>query len=155
MQYLLPTPFLLQILPRGHWESSVHPKLRRSTRSSGGKEGKGEKGTSQKNFKSNLSIVSSLMPCTELWARITKNTDWSIGPLVGPLARSLTPLTCSLVPYYSLRSRAPLRSLAHFLAREKENDQMAIGSVFFVLAHSALVPEFCSETAFFKVPTRM
>ena len=49
-----------------------------------------------------------------LWARITKNADWSNRPL----ARSLALLTCSclLAPHYSLSSRAPLRSLAHLLA---------------------------------------
>ena len=62
------------------------------------------------------------------WARSTKNTDWSTGPLARPFARSLAPLTRSLAPDYSLRSRPPLRSLvrslahfAHFLARGKVN----------------------------------
>ena len=57
-----------------------------------------------------------------LWARITKNTDWSNGPLARPFA-------CSLALHYSLRSCAPLRSfvrsLAHFahsLARGKVDD---------------------------------
>ena len=46
-----------------------------------------------------------------LWARITKNTDWSTGPLTHPFARLLAPPTHSLAPHYSLCSRAPLRSL--------------------------------------------
>ena len=46
-----------------------------------------------------------------LWARITKSTDWSTGPLAHPFAHSLAPLTRSLAPHYSLFSRAPLRSL--------------------------------------------
>ena len=45
------------------------------------------------------------------WARSTKNPDVSTGPLARPFARSLAPLTRSLAPHYSLRSRAPLRSL--------------------------------------------
>ena len=50
-----------------------------------------------------------------LWAKITKTTDWSTGPLACPFACLLAPLTCSLVPHYSLRSRAPLRTLARLL----------------------------------------
>ena len=81
---------------------------------------------------------------TALWARITKSTDWSTGPLARPFARSLAPLTRSLAPDCSLRSRPPLRSLvrslAHFthsLARGKVNDWMAILSVFFsIFDHS-------------------
>ena len=42
---------------------------------------------------------------------VTKNTVWSTGPLAHPVARSLAPLTHSLVPHYSLHSRALLRSL--------------------------------------------
>ena len=52
----------------------------------------------------------------------------SSGPLARPFARSLAPLTRSLAPHYSLRSRASLRSLvrslahfAHSLARGKAN----------------------------------
>ena len=43
-----------------------------------------------------------------LWARSTKNTDWSTGPLTHPFAHSLAPLTCLLAPHYSLRSLACL-----------------------------------------------
>ena len=75
-----------------------------------------------------------------LWARTNKNTDWSCGPLARPFARSLAPLTRSLAPHYSLRSRPPLRSLvrslahfAHSLARGTVNDEMAIYSVFLFL----------------------
>ena len=65
----------------------------------------------------------------------TKNPNVSIGPLARPFARSLAPLTHSLVPHYSLRSRA---RFAHSFARGKVNDWMAIYSVFFsILAHSA------------------
>ena len=70
---------------------------------------------------------------TALWARTGKNTDWSTGPLVRSLARSLAPLTHSLAPHYSLHSRAPLCSLAcllahfaHSLTRGKVHDWMAI-----------------------------
>ena len=80
-----------------------------------------------------------------LWARSTKNPDVSAGPLARPFARSLAPLTRSLAPHYSLRSRAPLRSLArslphfaHSLARGKVIDEMAIFSGFYsILAYSA------------------
>ena len=66
---------------------------------------------------------------SSLWFRITKNRDWSTGPLARPFARSLTPLTHSLAPDCSLRSRPLLRSLvcslahfAHSLARGTMND---------------------------------
>ena len=76
-----------------------------------------------------------------LWSKIEKNTD-IYGPLAHPFARSLAPLTRSLAPDCSLRSRAPLRSLAHFahsLARGTVIDWMAIYSVFSsILAHSGL-----------------
>ena len=56
------------------------------------------------------------------WFRTAKNRDVSNGPFACPLTRSLTPLTHSLAPHCSLRSRAPLRSfvrsLAHSLAPE-------------------------------------
>ena len=64
-----------------------------------------------------------------LWSITAKNTDKSPGPLARPFARSLAPLTCSLAPDCSLRSRPPLRSLvrslahiAHSLARGTVND---------------------------------
>ena len=41
-----------------------------------------------------------------LWARITKNTDWSTRPLARPFARSLAPLTrgkvCDWMAIYSV-----------------------------------------------------
>ena len=40
----------------------------------------------------------------------------SHSPIASPLARSLTPLTHSLAPHCSLRSRAPLRSITFSLA---------------------------------------
>ena len=73
-----------------------------------------------------------------LWSITAKNTDCSTGPLACPFARSLAPLTCSLAPNCSLRSRPPLRSLvrslahfAHSFACGTVNDWMAILSVFF------------------------
>ena len=57
-----------------------------------------------------------------LWSKTAKNTDCSAGPLARPFARSLEPLTHSLAPDYSLRSRPPLRSLVCLLARGKVND---------------------------------
>ena len=82
---------------------------------------------------------------TALWSGTTKNQDVSTGPLARPFARSLAPLTRSLAPDCSLRSRPPLRSLvrslahfAHSLARGTVNDWMAILSVFFsIFNHSA------------------
>ena len=60
-----------------------------------------------------------------LWSGTSKNRDVSTGPLARPFARSLAPLTRSLAPDCSLRSRPPLRSLvhslAHSLARGKVN----------------------------------
>ena len=55
-----------------------------------------------------------------LWSGTNKNQDVSTGPLVRSFART----ACSLAPHYSLHSRTPLRSLAHFahsLARGKVN----------------------------------
>ena len=46
-----------------------------------------------------------------LWSGTNKNRDVSTGPLARPFARSLAPLTRSLAPDCSLRSRPPLRSL--------------------------------------------
>ena len=83
-----------------------------------------------------------------LSSRFIKITDRSTGSLACPFARSLAPLACSLAPHYSPCLRAPLRSLvcslahfAHSLARGKEDDWMAIFSVFFsFLDHSARAP---------------
>ena len=47
-----------------------------------------------------------------LWSGTNKDRDVSTGPLTRPFARSLATLTRLLAPHYSLRSRAPLRSLA-------------------------------------------
>ena len=47
---------------------------------------------------------------TALWSGSAKNQDVSTGPLARPFACSLAPLTCSLAPDCSLRSRPPLRS---------------------------------------------
>ena len=73
-----------------------------------------------------------------LWARTSKNTDWSNEPL----ARSLAPLTRLLAPHYSLCSRAPLRSLNRSLA-PKLVGQLMIGWLFIlcflsILAHSVV-----------------
>ena len=51
-----------------------------------------------------------------LWSGTNKNTDVSTGSLARPFARSLAPLTHSLAPDCSLRSRPPLRSLIRSLA---------------------------------------
>ena len=72
------------------------------------------------------------------WGRTVKNWDVSTGPLARPFARLVAPLTRSLTPHYSLRSRAPLRSLprslahfAHSLARGTVIECMAIFLCFF------------------------
>ena len=58
-----------------------------------------------------------------LWARITKNTDCSTGPLAHLFARSLAPLT----------------HFTHSLARGKVNDQITILSVFFFLFSTIVI----------------
>ena len=73
------------------------------------------------------------------------NRNISTGSLARPFAHLLAPLTRSLAPNFSLRSRAPLRSFirlfAHFthsFACGTVNDDMAIYFVrFFILGHSA------------------
>ena len=52
-----------------------------------------------------------------LWSGTNRNRDVSTGPLARPFARSLAPLTRSLAPNCSLRSRPPLRSLVRSLTR--------------------------------------
>ena len=59
-----------------------------------------------------------------LWARITKNADWSTGPLAHPFPCSLALLTRSLARHYLLAH------FAHSRARGRVIDQMAIFSVF-------------------------
>ena len=78
--------------------------------------------------------------CIALRSRTAKNTDWS----TCPLARLLAPLTVLLSPPCSLRSRAPLYSLAcslthlaHSRARGTVNGSMAFFCVFSILDHSA------------------
>ena len=88
-----------------------------------------------------------------LWLITAKNTDLSTGPLASPFARSLAPLTRSLAPDCSLRSRPPLRSLirslshfAHSLACGTMNDWMAILSVFFsIFNHSVVIKAMVSN----------
>ena len=78
-----------------------------------------------------------------LWSITVKNKDCSTGPLARPFARLLAPLTRSLAPDCSLRSRPPLRSLvcslahfAHSLARGKVYFSMSQYPLF--LTHSAM-----------------
>ena len=49
--------------------------------------------------------------CSTLWARLTKNTDWSTGPPACPFACSLIPLTHSPALPCLLCLRTPLHSL--------------------------------------------
>ena len=96
----------------------------------------------------------------ELWSGTNKNQDVSTGPLARPFACLLVPLTRSLAPDCSLRSRPPLRSficsLAHFahsFARGTVNDWVAILSLFFFL-FSTIVDEQ-SYWATFRSSTRL
>ena len=73
---------------------------------------------------------SSQVLSLALWARSTKNSDCSTGPLAPPFAHSLAPLTSLLAPHYSLRSRASLRSLARSLAHFAHS--LARGTVIFL-----------------------
>ena len=57
-------------------------------------------------------------PAFALWSGTNKKRDVSTGPLARLFAHSLAPLTCSLAPDCSLRSRPPLRSLVRSLAQE-------------------------------------
>ena len=67
-----------------------------------------------------------------LWARTTKNTDCSTGPLTCPFARLLVPPT------------RPLTHYAHSLAHGTVNDWMAILCVFFsIFDHTVKQIQFC------------
>ena len=110
-------------------------------------------------FRPSLVFLSFFPRAMPLWSRTAKNPDESTGPLARPFARSLAPLTRSLAPDCSLRSRPPLRSLvrslAHFarsLARGTVNDWIAILSVFFsIFDHSESVvidSSLCSLSGF-------
>ena len=75
-----------------------------------------------------------------LWSGSTKNRDVSTGPLAGPFAHSLAPLTRSLAPDSSLRSHPPLCSLVCSLAHFAHSlDWMSQNDL--VLSHSAMVSE--------------
>ena len=78
-------------------------------------------------------LTSAFPRCFALWARITKNTDWSTGPLARPFARSLAPLTRLLALDCSLHSRPLLRSLANSLTSLTPSlvGQWMIGWLFF------------------------
>ena len=61
-----------------------------------------------------------------LWSRITKNTDWSTGPLARPFACSLAPLTHLLALHCLLCSHVPLAhttALIHSLTRSLTHSQ--------------------------------
>ena len=63
-----------------------------------------------------IAEVGAAEEAVTLWSGTNKNKDVSTGPLARPFARSLAPLTRSLAPDCSLRSRPPLRSLVRLLA---------------------------------------
>ena len=81
------------------------------------------------------------------WGTTAKNSDVSTGPLACPFARLLTPLTCSLAPDCSLRSRpgpCALAALTRSLARSLHSLPHSWESELFmshndlVLSHSAM-----------------
>ena len=77
-----------------------------------------------------------------LWFWTFKNRNRSTGPIASLFARSLAPLTHSLAPHCSLRSRAPrahsfTRSVTHSRFYGKVDDPMSQNDL--VLSHSALV----------------
>ena len=81
------------------------------------------------------------MSSTSLWARITRNTDWSTWPLARPFARSFVLLTRLLALDYSLCSRPPLRSLLcslRSLPRSWESEFLMCQNDL-VLSHSGVV----------------
>ena len=82
-----------------------------------------------------------------LWARIVKNPDCSTGPLARLFTHSLAPLTWLFALHYSLRSRAPLRSLTSLtpsLVRQWMIRWLSILCFFSVLAHSG-IEERCAR----------
>ena len=82
----------------------------------------------KRNFDLLICVSSRILHShTALWARLTKHTDWSTGPLARPFARLLALLTRSLAPHYSLCSRAPLRSLAHSLTQSLSSSWKSVG----------------------------
>ena len=88
-----------------------------------------------------MNMITMMTTNVAQWARITKNPDKSTGLLARLFARSLTPLTRSLAPDCSLRSRPPLRSLAHSLARGKVNFWCLKMTWFCHIVHSAAPTE--------------
>ena len=68
---------------------------------------------------------------TALWSGSNKNQDVSTGPLARPFIRSLALPTLSLAPHYSLRWRAPLRSLVRSLAHFTHSLARGIRWLFF------------------------
>ena len=89
-------------------------------------------------------IGQTIRQTIALWSGINKNRDVSTGPLARPfarsLARSLAPLTRSLAPDCSLRSRPPpalTRSLARSLPRSWDSEFL-MSQNDLVLSHSEL-----------------
>ena len=73
---------------------------------------------------------------------------WKTGPLAHPLARSLAPLTRLRAPHCSLRSRAPLGSLAHSLAPE------LVGQWNIFVQFSRCPESLCNERKALRAPMR-
>ena len=67
------------------------------------------------------------------------------GPFASPFTRSLAPLTHSLAPHCSLRSRAPLRSFAHSLAHSLIPELM--GKRFFSMNKTCRFHTFSAHCA--------
>ena len=64
------------------------------------------------------------------WFRTSYHGEVSNGPLAHQLAHLLAPLTPLLAPYYSLHSRAPLRSLVWSLADSLAPKLVGLSNVF-------------------------
>ena len=96
--------------------------------------------------KCGIQTVPSIAMSKTAWSRLTKYRNVSTGTPSRLFTSLLALLTHSLAPSCLLCSRAPLRSLTHFWACEKVNDQMDILAVFLsVWNHSA-----ASENVFGK-----
>ena len=77
-------------------------------------------------------LLFSILPLwtRSQWFKTSWFQDVSNGPLAHPLARSLAPLTRSLAPHCSLRSRAPLRSLVRSLAHSLAPELVGQWNIF-------------------------
>ena len=77
---------------------------------------------------------------TSLWARSTKNTDWSTGPLARPFARTAHSFACSALLASLACSAALTRSLARSLCSPPRSwdSEWSNGYLFCVFFYSCL-----------------